>query len=156
MCFRKYIKRQKCHIFLYCITWLFQKTLFHSVNIGTIPSFITGKKLDIWDNSLYINENSQILITQRFYISIWIKGRHIKISLADIFLSLSPPPVPPTPGHSENGYTINYLHIKLANGLFFFFKSNIWNKIHIFYVVCIFYSRQKYSGQGLNIVYGKK
>ena len=27
---------------------------FHSVNIGTMPQFITGKKLDIWDNSLYI------------------------------------------------------------------------------------------------------
>ena len=26
---------------------------FHSVNIGTILRFSTGKKLDIWDNSLY-------------------------------------------------------------------------------------------------------
>ena len=27
---------------------------FHSINISTIPRFITGKRLDIWDNSLNI------------------------------------------------------------------------------------------------------
>ena len=33
------------------VTCLIKKKLFffHSVNIGTIPRFITGKKLDIWD-----------------------------------------------------------------------------------------------------------
>ena len=36
-----------------CLTnMLLKKSYFHSVNIGTIPSFIQGKKLDIWDNSL--------------------------------------------------------------------------------------------------------
>ena len=33
-----------------------QKSYFNSVNIGAIPRFITGKKLDIWDNSLHIKE----------------------------------------------------------------------------------------------------
>ena len=27
-------------------------SLLQTVNIGTIPPFITGKKMDIWDNSL--------------------------------------------------------------------------------------------------------
>ena len=34
---------------------------FHSVNKGTIPRFITGKKLDIWDNSLYYSYEQMTL-----------------------------------------------------------------------------------------------
>ena len=33
---------------------LFQISYFQSVNQGTIPRFITGTKLNIWENSLYI------------------------------------------------------------------------------------------------------
>ena len=31
---------------------------FHSVNIGTLPRLITGKKLDTWDISLYLHRES--------------------------------------------------------------------------------------------------
>ena len=41
----------------------------HSMNIGTIPGFITGKKLDIWDNSLnlmHLTYNRFILLSNTF------------------------------------------------------------------------------------------
>ena len=31
-----------------------KNSYFDSVNIGVIPRFVTGKKLDIWNNSLYM------------------------------------------------------------------------------------------------------
>ena len=41
-------------IYLYSNMLFLKTTVVHSVNIGTIPCFIKGKKLDIWDNSLYM------------------------------------------------------------------------------------------------------
>ena len=32
------------------------------MNIGTIPRFFTGEKLNIWDSSLYINDNKDIFV----------------------------------------------------------------------------------------------
>ena len=37
-------------IFIKC---LFQKNIYFILNIGTMPRFITGKKKDIWNKSLY-------------------------------------------------------------------------------------------------------
>ena len=31
-----------------------KQQFFHSVNMSIIPRFLTGKKLDIWDNSQFI------------------------------------------------------------------------------------------------------
>ena len=38
---------------------------FHSVNIGTIPRFFAGKKLDTWDNSLYLRLIEYALLKER-------------------------------------------------------------------------------------------
>ena len=41
-------KNQEESFFVYSV-------IIFTLNIGTIPRFITGNKLDIWDNSLYLS-----------------------------------------------------------------------------------------------------
>ena len=47
--------------YLQAIMPFFKTSYFHSVNIGTIVRFITGKKLNIWDKSLYEMECHSML-----------------------------------------------------------------------------------------------
>ena len=35
--------------------------------MGTIQRFITGKKLDVWDNSLYVCRMYYVVYTQLYY-----------------------------------------------------------------------------------------
>ena len=80
-------------ISIFLTNMLLKKSYFHSVSIGTIPSFITGKKLDIWDNSLQkyglATDESRGKTKQYFFRNVLLIWENVTKTI--VFLSPSHP-----------------------------------------------------------------